>query len=151
MAACIASGPSQVEKTGLEEGRKRNLYPVLVAPSETSLAERVELVKRADKAARAADPRVFQVQATYADNLRHVLVATSDGVLSYDRQPLARMGVAALARQGQGVPQRGYSGGGGRVGLDFFLNEKTPEHFAQQAARQARDSAGCRPGARRAR
>jgi len=110
---------------------------VLVAPGETSLAERVELVKRADKAARAADPRIFQVQAMYADNLRHVLVATSDGVLNYDRQPLARMGVAALARQGQGVPQRGYSGGGGRVGLEFFLNEKTPEYFAQQAVRQA--------------
>jgi TldD protein len=137
VAACIANGPSQVEKSGLQEGTKRDLYPVLVAPGDTSLAERVDLVKRADKAARAADPRVFQVQATYADNLRHVLVATSDGVLNYDRQPLARMGVAALARQGQGVPQRGYSGGGGRVGLEFFLNEKTPEYFADQAVRQA--------------
>ena len=58
-------------------------------------------------------------------------------VLSYDRQPLARMGVAALAREGDGVPQRGYSGGGGRVGLEFFLNEKTPEHFANEAVRQA--------------
>ena len=47
------------------------------------------------------------------------------------------MGVAAARTQGQGVPQRGYSGGGGRVRLDFFLNEKTPEHFAQQAVRQA--------------
>src|SRR4029079_890371 len=54
-----------------------------------------------------------------------------------DRQPLARMGVAALAREGAGMPQRGYSGGGCRVGLEFFLNEKTPEHFAQQAVRQA--------------
>jgi TldD protein len=137
VAACIANGPSQIEKTGLYEGPKRDLYPVLVAPGETSLAERVDLVKRADLAARAADPRIFQVQASYVDNLRHVLVATSEGVMNYDRQPLARMGVAALARQGQGVPQRGYSGGGGRVSLDFFLNEKTPEHFARQAVRQA--------------
>jgi TldD protein len=137
VAACIASGPAQVEKSGLHEGPKRDLYPVLVAPGETSLSERVDLVKRADRAARAADPRVFQVQASYVDNLRHVLIATSDGVLNYDRQPLARMGVAALAREGAGMPQRGYSGGGGRVSLDFFLNEKTPEHFAQQAVRQA--------------
>jgi TldD protein len=137
VAACIASGPSQVEKSGLHEGPKRNLYPVLVAPSETSLLDRVDLVKRADRAARAADPRVFQVLASYVDNLRHVLIATSDGVLNYDRQPLARMGVAALARDGNGTPQRGYSGGGGRVSLDFFLNEKTPEHFAAQAVRQA--------------
>ena len=101
------------------------------------LAERVELVKRADHAARAYDSRVFQVQASYADSVRQVLVATSEGRLSFDRQPMARMSVAALAREGDGVPQHGYSGGGGRVTLDFFLNEKTPEHFAREAARQA--------------
>lgn len=138
VAACIANGPSKVEKTGLEEARRRDLYPVVTAPSETSLTERVELVKRADQAARAADRRIFQVQATYADTLRHVLIATSDGVLSTDRQPLARLGVSVLARQADGgVPQRGYSGGGGRVGLEFFETEKTPEHFAREAVRQA--------------
>src|ERR1700733_10287674 len=137
VAACIANGPSKVDKTGFEETRRRDLYPIVTAPSETSLAERVELVKRADRAARAADKRVFQVQASYIDSLREVLVATSDGVLSTDRQPLARLGVSVLARDGEGVPQRGYSGGGGRVGLDFFETEKTPEHFASAVARQA--------------
>jgi TldD protein len=137
VAACIAKGPAKVDKTGFEEGNKRDLYPILQAPNETSLTERVELVKRADRAARAYDSRVFQVQASYADSLRQVLVANSDGVLSFDRQPMARMGVGVLARQGDGTPQRGYSGGGGRVALDFFLNEKTPEYFAHEAARQA--------------
>ena len=137
VAACIAAGPAKVEKTALEEGRKRNLYPVLQSPHETALGERVELVKRADAAARAYDARIFQVQAVYADSLRHVMIATSAGVLSFDRQPLARMNVAALARQNGGAPQRGYSGGGGRVELSFFLEEKTPEHFAREAARQA--------------
>jgi TldD protein len=107
------------------------------APHEAGLAERVELVKRADTAARAYDSRVFQVQAQYADSVRNVLIATSDGRLSFDRQPMARMGVAALAREKDGPPQHGYSGGGGRVTLEFFLNEKTPEYFAREAARQA--------------
>jgi len=69
--------------------------------------------------------------------LRYVLVATSDGVLSMDRQPLARMSVFALARKDGGAPQRGHAGGGGRVELDFFLHEKTPEHFAAEASREA--------------
>ncbi len=138
VAACIASGPSKVHKTGFQdEARRRDLYPVVTAPGETSLAERVELVKRADRAARAEDRRVFQVNAAYADSLRHVLVATSDGVLSTDRQPMARLGVSVLARDGDGVPQRGYSGGGGRVGLELFDSEKTPEYFAREAVRQA--------------
>ena len=105
VAACIAAGPAKVEKIDLQEGARHNLYPVLVAPTETAFAERVELVKRADRAARAYDPRVFQVQAIYADNLRHVLVATSDGVLTIDRQPLARLSVSALARANGGPPQ----------------------------------------------
>ena len=137
VAACIAAGPATVDKVSLNEVGRRNLYPVLTAPTETAFAERVELVKRADRAARAYDSRIFQAQASYADNLRQVLVATSDGVLSWDRQPLARLNVAALARVNGGTPQRGHAGGGGRVELSFFLNEKTPEHFAAQAAREA--------------
>jgi TldD protein len=137
VAACIASGPSRTDQVDLREGLGHNLYPVLVAPTETAFAERVELVKRADRAARAYDPRIFQVQAGYADNLRQVMVATSEGVLTLDRQPMSRLNVSALARENGGTPQRGHAGGGGRVELDYFLKEKTPEHFANEAAREA--------------
>ena len=137
VAALIARGPASVVKSGFQEAQKHNLYPMISTPHEMGLLERVDLVKRADRAARAYDPRVFQVQATYADSLREVLVATSEGRLSFDRQPMARMGVTVLARDGDGDPQHGHAGGGGRVTLDFFLNEKTPEHFAREAARQA--------------
>lgn len=136
-AAHIARGPASIVKTGFEEARRHNLYPMLRVPHEMGLAERVDLVRRADHAARAYDSRVFQVQATYADSVRHVLVATSEGRLSFDRQPMARLSVTVLARDANGAPQTGHSGGGGRVLLDFFLNEKTPEHFAKEAARQA--------------
>jgi TldD protein len=137
VAAHIAHGPGKVDKFNLSEGLPHNLYPVVTAPTETAFADRVSLVKRADQAARSYDPRVFQVQAMYADNLRHVMVATSDGVLTLDRQPLARLSVSALARRDGGAPQRGHAGGGGRVELGFFLNEKTPEHLAAEAAREA--------------
>jgi len=137
VAACIARGPATIVKTGFEEAQRHDLYPMLRAPHEMGLYERVDLVKRANQAARAYDARVFQVQASYADSLRDVLVATSEGRLSFDRQPMARMGVTVLARQGDGDPQEGHSGGGGRVTLDYFLTEKTPEYFAHEAARQA--------------
>jgi TldD protein len=137
VAALIASGPSKVGKINLDEGKRRNLYPVLTAPSETAFRDRVKLAERAEIAGRAYDPRVFQVQVSYADNLRQVMVATSDGVINFDRQPLARMSVVVLAREPNGVPQQAHAGGGGRYELDFFENELTPEHFAKEAARQA--------------
>jgi TldD protein len=137
VAACIAAGPSKVESFSLKQGQAHDLYPVAIAPAETAFAARVELVRRADRAARAYDPRIFQVQATYADNLRHVLIATTDGVLTVDRRPLARLSVSVLAAKNGGAPQRGHSGGGGRVELGFFENEKTPEDLAREAAREA--------------
>src|SRR5580692_5595563 len=91
VAARIAKGPASIVKTGFEEAHRHNLYPMLQSPHEAGLDERVDLVKRADRAARAYDARVFQVQATYADSVREVLVATSEGNLSFDRQPMARM------------------------------------------------------------
>jgi len=44
--------------------------------------------------------------------------------------------MTAIAKTGENLA-RGQSGGGGRVGMDFFQNEKTPEYFANEAARQA--------------
>jgi TldD protein len=145
VAACIADGPAAIDKVGFTETARRDLYPVVAPAVEAPLTERVKLVERADKAARAYDPRVFQVQAVYADSLKHVLVATSEGTVSFDSQPMARLNVFVLARDGDGTPQRGHAGGGGRVGLEFFERDKTPEYFAREAARQAIVQLGAAP------
>jgi TldD protein len=137
IAAQIAHGPARTSTVGLSELQlARNLYPVIVAPTDVDLAAKLDLVVRADKAARAYDGRITQVRAGYADEVRHILTVTSDGGIAGDFQPLARLSVFCLAQEGK-VIQRGSSGGGGRVELRFFLEEKTPEHFAREAARQA--------------
>jgi TldD protein len=63
-------------------------------------------------------------------------VIGSDGTFATDVQPMARFSVSTIAKAGENSA-KGAAGGGGRVGIDFFLTEKTPEHFAQDAARQA--------------
>ncbi len=136
-AACIAAGPSSVLKTGLDESGRLDLYPVPVPAADCSLAERVALIMRADIAARAADSKVFQVMASFADSIKQILIATSDGRLVWDRQPMARLNVTALARGADGRVEHGYQGGGGRVGLDHFTSQNLPEKFAAEAVRQA--------------
>src|SRR5581483_9041617 len=73
---------------------------------------------------------------TYGDQVRHVLIADSDGRSVTDFQPLVRLNVFTIARQNGNV-QSGSYGGGGRVGLEFFQGENSPETFAREAARQA--------------
>ena len=105
VAARIAQGPASIVKTGFEEAHKHNLYPMLQSPHETGLGGAGGSGEaRRRRRARAYDTRVFQVQAGYADSLREVLVASSDGRLSYDRQPMARLNVMVLAREGERRP-----------------------------------------------
>ncbi len=137
IAARIASGPARVSTVGLSTVEPpRNFYPVVAPPTDRGLEEKLGLVRRADSAARAYDPRIQQVRVTYGDQIRHVLIAGSDGRAVTDFQPLVRMSVFAIARQ-NGNFQSGSYGGGGRVGLDFFADDHSPEHYAREAARQA--------------
>jgi TldD protein len=137
IAARIASGPARLSTVGVTEvATPHNFYPVLQAPTDSALADKLQLVERADRGARAYDPRIVQVRVTYGDQIRHVLVAGSDGRVVTDFQPLVRLSVFTIARQ-NGNLQSGSSGGGGRVTLEFFQGAASPEHFAREAARQA--------------
>src|SRR5271154_4537388 len=143
-ASLIANGPTKELVTGFNAGenQKPSLYPIPAADSDASLAAKLALVMRADTAARAFDPRIVQVRASYSDELRRILIAASDGTFASDTQPLARLNVFVIAKdasanQGAGSTARGTSGGGGRVTLDFFEGSKSPEHYAREAARTA--------------
>jgi len=137
IAARIASGPAQVSTVGLSTlESQHDFYPVVHAPTDEGLEPKLDLVRRADTAARAYDSRIGQVRVGYADQIRHVLIAGSDGRLVTDFQPLVRLNVFTLAQDGSNR-QSGSSGGGGRVALEFFVGDRSPEWFAKEAARQA--------------
>jgi TldD protein len=98
-------------------------------------SEKVALLKRADRAARGFDPSISRVDASIADELKHILVARSDGRLVGDVQPLIRINVGVLSER-DGQRQNARTGGGGRLGIEYF-ERVTPEHHAHEAARQA--------------
>ena len=81
------------------------------------------------------------MRAGFNDELRRILVAASDGTFASDTQPLARLNVFVIAKDAaeSGLLADGARdvGGGGRVTLDFFEGDKTPEHYAREAARTA--------------
>ncbi|HZQ66911.1 MAG TPA: metalloprotease TldD [Terriglobales bacterium] len=135
-AALIASGPAKTPTVGFQDKPGRSLYPVTLPSVDAEIRSKVELVMRADQAAREYDPRIKEVRASYADELRNILVIGSDGTFAEDSQPLARLNVSCIAKT-EKVSARGTAGGGGRVALDFFFGDKTPEYFAKEASRQA--------------
>jgi TldD protein len=134
-AAQIASGGGSPAPVDLTSRSLPERYLPTLPSFEAEGESKRALLLRADAAARAADPRVIRVEASFNEELREVLVATSDGKLASDRQPLIRVGVRVIA-QDKGKRQAGSSGGGGRFGLEYF-DTKTPEWHAQEAVRHA--------------
>jgi TldD protein len=97
--------------------------------------EKRALLERAASAGHAYDPLIVKVEANLAEEIREILVVTSDGTMARDSQPLLRFGVRAIAER-NGKRQEGSSGGGGRTTLGYFEG-KSPEWHAREAARQA--------------
>jgi TldD protein len=145
VAAHIASGAARTRIAGLGETNPgRNLYGPGPAPTDADMLAKLALVRRAEQAARGYDSRILQVRVGYADELRQVWVVSSDGRSSSDAQPLARLSVFCLARE-NGITEKGHAGGGGRVPLEFFDHELTPESLGEQAAREAVQQLAARP------
>src|SRR5436305_13201832 len=113
-AALIASAPAKAKVAGFQKSQARSLYPVTLPSVDAEISAKVELVMRADKAARAYDPRIKEVRASYGDELRNILVVASDGTFAEDAQPLARLNVSCIAKNADGTSGRGSGGGGGR-------------------------------------
>ncbi|HXG66049.1 MAG TPA: metalloprotease TldD [Blastocatellia bacterium] len=136
-ASHIARSGATQQVAGVNATPNRlDLYPVSEPLAAVELSRKIELIRRGDVTARRFDPRIREVQSAIADELKYVMVATSDGRLVGDVQPLARYSITCIADD-DGNLQVGRSGGGGRVGIDYFETELTPEQFGREAAKQA--------------
>ena len=98
-------------------------------------SDKVRLLEKVEKLARAKDPRVKQVMAGLAAEYDVVLVARSDGVIAGDVRPLVRLSVTVIAEQ-NGRREMGSSGGGGRYSYAYFTDEII-EQFVNDAVSSA--------------
>lgn len=115
--------------------RNHSLY-IPNDPLQTiSAAEKVALLEKVEKLARAADPRIVQVMAGLTGEFDVVLVTRSDGVMAADVRPLIRLSVTVIAEQ-DGRREMGTSGGGGRYGYAYFTDELV-QHYVNEATRSA--------------
>ncbi len=113
-----------------------DLYPVKSSVLEVPIAEKIDLLNRIDAVARRYDPRITKVMASFATEHKVILLATSDGVIVGDIQPLSRLNVTCIAEE-KGNRQAGTFGGGGRIEYAFFLEGLRFEGYAKEASRQA--------------
>jgi TldD protein len=98
-------------------------------------SRKIELLARADEAARAVAGSVRQVSASYGDSRRRLLVATSDGLHVGDDQIRTRFGVSCVAIGDTGM-QTGHESVARTVGFELF-DDIDVEELARIAANRA--------------
>jgi TldD protein len=94
------------------------------------------LLLEIDAATRELDPRVEQVIVSLSSSQDLILIAASDGTMAADIRPLIRLNVTVILEQ-DGKREQGYSGGGARADLHYFIDGDLPIEYAREAVRQA--------------
>ena len=135
-ARAIVHSPGQAKGLVWQQRPGLALYPPVDPLASIPNSEKIALLERVERAARACDPRIVQVMASLNARFEAVLVARLDGTMAADVRPLVRLNVSAIAEQG-GRREQGSAGGGGRYDYQTFLQGDMAEGFAREAARQA--------------
>jgi len=121
----------------------RKLYAPTDPIASLDSAQKVALLEKVEKLARAKDPRVVQVMASVGAEYDVVLVARADGTRAADVRPLVRLNVTVIAEQ-NGRREVGSGGGGGRFGLGYFTDSMI-ESYVQHAVKAALTNLESRP------
>ncbi|MEO5734001.1 MAG: metalloprotease TldD [Rubrivivax sp.] len=133
-----AAGQERRVKVGAKAGngakapkiaKSRMLYAATDPIASLDSAQKVALLEKVERLARARDPRVKQVMASVGAEHDIVLVARADGTRAADVRPLVRLNVTVIAEQ-NGRREVGSGGGGGRFGLAYFTDEIVESYVA---------------------
>jgi TldD protein len=98
--------------------------------------QKTALIGDIEKQTRELDKRIEQVIISLSSSQDFVLIAASDGTLAADVRPLVRLNISVIIED-NGRREQGYSGGGARVDLNYFLDGGLPMEYAREAVRQA--------------
>ena len=112
-----------------------NRHPAKISFEAVPSAEKAELVFRAERAARAYDPRIVKTKCAMLNVRQNVQISNSEGRLVRDTRVRTRLMLEAYAAEGSNFQSGGYNPGAGR-GLEYW-QEKTPESVGEEAARSA--------------
>ena len=125
------------------EPRSRALYRSVDPLATLTAPEKVGLLERVEKMARAQDSHVIQVMAGLGMEYDVVMIAGSDGRLSADVRPLVRLSLTVIAER-DGRREMGHGGGGGRTGLEYFTDDVL-RGYVEHAVHEAMVNLDARP------
>lgn len=138
-AAEVASYVAKTGNTTAAINLAEATFPSFVTVSqplgEIADEKRIEIIRRADQAARDYDPRIKMAMVDYYDEVRGRVIATSEGAYLKDELPMMFFIVQAMSDDGKArhMARERLSE---HAGFEMF-EKVTPETVARNAAREA--------------
>ena len=140
-AAAVTSSPSRrrdpafkVSVSPLNQEVSSFIRPAHKQPLEDKIA----LVKKVYCGAQEFHPSIKKVKAAVMDQIQYIKIVNSEGLSICDTRPLTKLTCSAIAESSSHNQREfGFSGGGGRVGMEYFEKTLPPQKIGRSAAQEA--------------
>ena len=142
-AAAARGGGGGANVVALDRRSASRGYDIETYPGDVPKARKVELLTRADEAARSVGDAISQVSVSYGDNRRRILVANSDGLFVEDDTVRTFFAVSCVATGDTGM-QTGRESVGHTIGFELF-DMCDVDQLARNAADRALTKLAARP------
>jgi len=137
-ALCISRGSVSTAQHGsqtLKGVTLENNHRIVLDPRRIGQERKLDLLLRADRAARAYSGKISQVQVRAGDVVSDILICNSEGLWVSDTRTRCRFHVSVTAEDAGEIFVAGEAPGGQR-GFEFF-DEIDVERYAKEAAERA--------------
>jgi TldD protein len=135
VASYIAAEKEIKKPVQLKTSDIPSYYMVKVSPDTIIPQEKAKFLWKANSIGRSYNKKINQVNVSFSDTNKKIIIANSKGTWVEDMQTLSRLVVSASAIEGS-KRSRGYSYKGGTLGYEHY-DENVAEELAKDAARMA--------------
>jgi TldD protein len=133
-ASSISRGATPGTVATLEHHPTPDFYPVGTKWEDVSLDRRIPAIEQINRAMHAADKRVIKTSARFSDNNSYIMVATSDGRIVCDYQPMISIAGSCTAEMDGRRESNGFNLAG-RRGIESVTSESLDRIGAEAVAR----------------
>jgi len=124
-----------ISGVNLKKEEVNNIHKVEVIPSGVEKAEKVEFLHKINKSARENSNLIAQVNITYSEIEKNILIANTEGLFKEDSRNYVRINSNAIAAKG-GEMQTGAYRPGSHQGYEF-IRSLDPDDIGNKISEQA--------------
>ena len=127
-AANIADSNKIVNPIKLKLRSTPDYYPIKTPWEQISIDKKIPYLQQINDKVFSEDSRIIKSNIWFSDETSYILIITSEGVVTFDYQPMGAISVSVTAEQ-DGKREQNYFDLSGRRGIEFF----TPENINRLA------------------